>query len=153
MKLAARIYSTFFGFGFVPLAPGTAASLAAAALYKFVLIKFPWPFFLGLIVFVGLTGAWAAGAYSRELGQKDPRRIVIDEAAGQWLTLFLAPGTWTALVAGLVLFRLFDVLKPFPLRRLEKLPAGWGIMADDLGAGIYAWLVLRAILLAKGPVF
>jgi len=150
MKLAARIYSTFFGFGFIPLAPGSAASLAVVALYKFFLIKLSWPLFLGIIVLVGLTGALAASSYSRELGHKDPRRIVIDEVAGQGLTLFLAPGSWAAMAAGFVLFRLFDVVKPFPLRRLEKLPTGWGILADDLGAGVYAWVVLRIFLLVRG---
>ena len=153
MKLAARITSTFFGLGFVPLAPGTAASLAAAALYRYFLIKFPWPLFIVLIVFASLTGALAATSYSRELGHKDPRRIVIDEVAGQWVTLILAPADWVPLAAGFVLFRLFDVLKPFPIRKLEKLPAGWGIMADDLAAGVYAWLLLRAFLLVKGTLF
>jgi phosphatidylglycerophosphatase A len=150
MKLAARIFSTFFGFGFVPLAPGSAASLAAVALYKFFLIKLSWPLFLGIIILTGVAGSLAASSYSRELGHQDPRRIVIDEVAGQWLTIFLAPGGWTEMAAGFVLFRLFDVIKPFPLRRLEKLPAGWGIMADDLGAGLYAWAVLRVFLLVRG---
>jgi phosphatidylglycerophosphatase A len=153
MKLAARIYSTFFGFGFVPLAPGTAASLAAAAVYKYFFIKWPWPLFIVLIAFVSLTGSLAATSYSRELGHKDPRRIVVDEAAGQWVTLILAPAGWVPLAAGFVLFRLFDVLKPIPIRKLETLPAGWGIMADDLAAGVYAWIVLRAFLLAKGTLY
>jgi phosphatidylglycerophosphatase A len=153
MKLAARIYSTFFGLGFVPLAPGTAASLAAAALYKYFMIHWPWHLFIIFIVGVSLTGALAATSYSRELGRKDPRRIVVDEAAGQWLTLVLTPADWVPLAAGLVLFRFFDVLKPFPIHKLEKLPAGWGIMVDDLAAGVYAWIVLRVVLLAKGTLY
>ncbi len=152
MKLAARVYSTFFGLGFIPLAPGSAASLAAAALYKFFLFRLSWPLLIVLILLVGLTGSLAATSYSRELGHKDPRRIVIDEAAGQWLTLFLAPAGWLPVAAGFVLFRLFDVFKPFPLRKLEKLPAGWGIMADDLAAAVYAWIVLRAFLQLKGSL-
>ncbi|MBM3297702.1 MAG: phosphatidylglycerophosphatase A [Candidatus Aminicenantes bacterium] len=148
MKLAARIYATFFGLGFVPLAPGTAASLAVALLYKFFLFKLPWPAQAGLVLFLVLSGAPAASAYARELGRKDPRRVVIDEAAGQLAVLLFIPADWAAVAAGFVLFRVFDVLKPYPIKKLERLREGWGIMADDLGAALYARIVLQAILLA-----
>ncbi|OGD30369.1 MAG: hypothetical protein A2Y56_09180 [Candidatus Aminicenantes bacterium RBG_13_63_10] len=150
MRLAARIFSTFFGLGFVPLAPGTAASLVTALLYKFFLFKLSWTALALLITAAALIGVPASASYSRELGQKDPRRVVIDESAGQLAALFLVPADWVSVGIGFILFRLFDVLKPFPIRRLELLPGGWGIVADDLGAAVYARLVLQAFLLIGG---
>lgn len=150
MKFAARIYATFFGLGFVPLAPGTAASLAVAALYYFILFKLGWPVLACLVLFLFLTGVPAAAAAAKEFGHEDPRRVVIDEAAGQLAVLLFCPVELTAVGAGFVLFRVFDVLKPFPIRRLERLPGGWGIMADDFGAAAYAWAVLRIFLLVGG---
>ncbi|MBN2199202.1 MAG: phosphatidylglycerophosphatase A [Candidatus Aminicenantes bacterium] len=150
MKFIARVCATFFGLGFVPLAPGTAASLAAALLYKLFLFKLAWPVLFLLVFALALGGVPAASFYSRELGQKDPRRVVIDEAAGQLATLILVPPDWISVGSAFLLFRVFDILKPFPIRRIERLRAGWGIMADDLGAAFYARLVLQVVLLARG---
>jgi phosphatidylglycerophosphatase A len=150
MKFIPRTYASFFGLGFVPLAPGTAASAAVAALYYFFLSEAAWPAAAGLVLFLFLSGVPAAAAAAKEFGHKDPRRVVIDEAAGQLAVLLFCPSDWIAVGAGFILFRLFDVLKPFPIRKLELLPGGWGIMADDLGAAVYAWAALRLILLVRG---
>jgi phosphatidylglycerophosphatase A len=83
---------------------------------------------------------------ARGCGRKDPSHVVIDEVAGQLLTLIGAPVRWAPLFIGFLLFRAFDILKPPPIRQLEKLPEGTGIVVDDLGAGVYGWIVLQALL-------
>lgn len=136
-------FATVGPVGFSPKAPGTAGSLVGVLLV--VLIRqLPLPHrgvFLAMgaaIVAIFFVGVWAAGAAERFYGSKDPGCVVIDEVAGQ-MTVFLfhAPAGWIMLLAGFVLFRAFDILKPFPARRAEHLPAGWGIMCDDLAAGLY----------------
>jgi phosphatidylglycerophosphatase A len=92
---------------------------------------------------VTLVGAWASGRAEEISGIIDPSFVVIDEVAGQLITLFLLPFSWKVLVAGFVLFRLFDVIKPFPARRLEKMHGGWGIMMDDVLVGVYANILLH----------
>ncbi len=140
----AKLLATWFGCGLVPFAPGTAGSLAA------VLLAVPFtrasPLFL-LLAAALLTPVafWSAGATARALSRKDPGLIVIDEVVGQWIALAGARRlNWRSLLIGFVLFRLFDVWKPFPARRLESLPGGFGIVADDIMAGVYASLVLFA---------
>lgn len=150
MRIASKILSTVFGLGYFPAAPGTLASAAAALLYKFVLHGLPWPAYAGLIGILFLIGALAASIHSRAIGQKDPGVIVIDEVCGQLATFILVPSSWPYVLAGFVLFRVFDILKPFPLRRLEHLPQGWGIMADDLGAAVYVAALLHLSLFVQG---
>ena len=128
------------GSGLVPVAPGTAGSIVAAAAY-FGLGRLGWPAQLAAIALVSLLGTVAAARAERVWGE-DPGRVVVDEVAGQWLALVALPPTWGWIVAGLLLFRLFDITKPPPCRRLEHLPGGLGVMADDLAAGGYARLVL-----------
>ncbi|HOI44194.1 MAG TPA: phosphatidylglycerophosphatase A [Candidatus Aminicenantes bacterium] len=149
MKTIWKIIATFFFAGFFPFAPGTFASLIIVVLYKFLLIRLAWPVYLGLAVLLSAAGIQACSRYAEECRQKDPSRIVVDEAAGQMLTLIAFPGDWTALLCAFLLFRFFDVLKPFPIRRLEKLPRGWGIMADDLGAALFAVILARLYLLLR----
>ncbi len=141
---ADTVVSTALGAGYFPLVPGTFASALAAILYKIVLSRWPWPLFAGLIAAVAAAGIAASSSLSRRLGQRDPRIIVIDEVAGQWVALFLVPPTWLSVAVGFALFRVLDVLKPFGIRRVERLPAGWGIMADDLVAGLGALAALQA---------
>jgi phosphatidylglycerophosphatase A len=93
---------------------------------------------------VTLVGIAPSSVVARESGQKDPGFVVIDEVAGQMIALIGCPLNWKYLLAGFILFRSFDIVKPFPLRRLEKLPAGTGIMMDDVGAGLYALVLLEA---------
>ncbi len=136
------------GAGRVPRAPGTAGSVAGLLLFA-PLRSTPWLWPV-LAATVALA-VWSAGAVAASLRRRDPQLVVIDEVAGMGLTLALGPaGSWAWFAAAFALFRLFDILKPPPLRSLERLPGGWGIVADDLGAALYAAAALRltAALLA-----
>ncbi len=146
----ALVVATFFGAGRFPIAPGTAGS--AAALAPFLLVRWygaPW-IEAAVLVAVSAAGVWSAGVTERALGTTDPGLVVVDEVAGMLLTLLWLPvGVW-GVVAGFALFRLFDIIKPYPCGRLERLDGGLGIMADDLMAGLYGQVSLR-ILLALFP--
>lgn len=141
----ARAISTWFGCGYAPLAPGTAGSAAAIGI-AYCLVRFArWQplYFLPLSIVFSWPAIWAATITSRELRVKDPGVVVADEVAGQWLTLAGATVfNWKSFAGAFVLFRFFDIWKPPPIRRLEKLPEGTGIVMDDLMAGVYAALVL-----------
>jgi phosphatidylglycerophosphatase A len=104
------------------------------------------PIHLTLLALATVVGIPAATLIARALGKKDPSIVVIDETAGQLLTLLGAPLNWQSMLVGLILFRAFDITKPFPIRRLEKLPEGTGIVVDDLGAGLYALAVMHLLL-------
>jgi phosphatidylglycerophosphatase A len=147
MKLAPRMFATLFGVGFFPQAPGTVSSAVAVLGYALLLHKLSWPFYLLFLAVLFFLGGMVSGRYAAELGQADPQRIVIDEAFGQFLTLSLVPARWLPLLASFLLFRFFDIIKPGPIRRLEKLRGGWGIMADDAGAGLAAGLLTQLLLL------
>jgi len=143
---SAWLLGTFFGAGYFPKGPGTAGSLAAILL-AICLIQLgfaPWGFAeLSLVLLY--PGIWAAGLVATESGRKDPQIVVVDEVLGQWLTLAGAVRlNWKSLVIGFVLFRIFDILKPPPVRQIERVPGGAGIVLDDMMAGIYAALVLYA---------
>ncbi|MGH9468173.1 MAG: phosphatidylglycerophosphatase A family protein [Terriglobales bacterium] len=134
--------------GLFPWVPATLASAIVAALCWWQPPS--WPFILVACVVLLLVGGFAATTSERLLGVEDPRNVVLDEIAGQLLSfLFVAPFSAAAAVAGFLLFRLFDVTKPPPARQAERLPGGWGIMTDDLIAGLYAafvlWLLARAL--------
>ncbi len=147
MRPAARLLATFFGVGSFPLVPGTAASAVAALGYKLSLHDLSLPLFALLVAGLFFVGTWSAAVHAAELGVPDPGRIVIDEVCGQLVALAFLPSDWTAVAAAFVLFRVFDIIKPWPIRRLERLPGGWGIMADDVGAGLAAAVVGRLVLL------
>lgn len=142
----ATLLATGFGAGYSPVAPGTAGSLVGLLLF-WPLARLPWPVQAGASACVFVVGVWASGALARRLGRKDPGLAVIDEVVGQWVTLLALPFTPLTAAAGFFLFRVFDVLKPWPARPLEALPGGWGIVADDVAAGVYAHLALRVALL------
>ncbi len=144
---AARWIALWFGCGLSPVAPGTVGSLAAMAI-AIVLAKYvafaPWHFAI-LGVVLTPAGIWAAAREERASGKTDPGSVVVDEVAGQWIALAGAANLgWPALFGAFALFRLLDIWKPFPIDRLQSLPGGWGIMADDLVAGVYGALVLYA---------
>lgn len=141
------IFSTFFGAGFFPVAPGTAASFLTMLLFKLGLYKLSWPFQALIIVALLIAGGAASTRYARLLNRKDPGRIVIDETCGQLIALFLVTPGWKELLLAFFLFRIFDIIKPYPIKKLEALPHGWGIMADDVGAGLATAVFLRLILL------
>jgi phosphatidylglycerophosphatase A len=142
-----RIVATVFGIGLVPLAPGTAASAAAALAFKFALHGLDGLFYALLVAGLFFGGAAAAGRLAAELGRPDPGRIVVDEVCGQLVALAFLPGGWLPVGLSFALFRFFDIIKPWPVRRLERLPGGWGIMADDIAAGLAAAVLTRLALL------
>jgi phosphatidylglycerophosphatase A len=136
--------STFFGVGLAKPGPGTWGSVAAVILWAAIAWLFhPTPNGLLLVVLIGVVLFIAAGVAAstiaaRESGSHDPQFVVIDEVAGQWIALLGSSATLTHGLIALILFRLFDITKPFPARQLEKLPDGWGIVFDDVAAGLYA---------------
>jgi phosphatidylglycerophosphatase A len=139
------VLATWFGCGYFPWGPGTAGSIAAvaiaAALHAYADMG---RMRLGVLILLLLTPAvWASTEAARSLKEDDPGQVVIDEVLGQWLTL-LGAGVfnWRSLLLGFVLFRVFDIWKPWPVRNFEKLPEGTGIVADDLAAGVYGALIL-----------
>jgi phosphatidylglycerophosphatase A len=142
MKRVALAAATAAGAGYVPVAPGTAGSAVGVVIY---LLVRRWPAFsqVLLLAVIVVVGIWSAGEAAIHFGREDPGQVVIDEVAGQFLTLMFTGAGMTGAVVGFVLFRLFDIVKPWPARQLEHLPGGWGIMADDLMAGVYGWIVCR----------
>ncbi len=143
MNQLALFLASFGYVGFFPIAPGTAGSLAALGLFALVRWVGMPAFELGMIGVVLAAGIWAANGAERALARKDPGPIVIDEVLGMLITLALLPVSLTGIAVGFVLFRLFDVVKPFPADRMERLPGGLGVMMDDAVAGLYAHLALR----------
>ena len=141
----ANLISTWFGCGYSPAAPGTAGSLAAlvVAIVLHELAAGGWWQFLLLGVLTCVPGVWAATRTARASGLKDPGMVVVDEVIGQWIALAGAHAYhWKTYAAAFVLFRIFDIWKPAPVRQLESLPEGLGIVADDVAAGCYAALLL-----------
>jgi phosphatidylglycerophosphatase A len=146
MKIFWRIAASFFGLGFFPVAPGTLTSLAIVLIYKYLIGGLALPHLLLILLALLAVGVPSATAYSLELKKNDPGRIVIDEAAGQLLVFLSVSPEWTLLAIGFLLFRVFDIFKPFPIRKLEGLPGGWGIMADDVAAALMAKLLLHLFI-------
>jgi|SRR6266496_1944408 len=148
--LWGSLTATFFGIGYLRPGPGTWAS-AATILCWWVLAHGVAPnrqalaagAIAGLVILVGIP---ASTQVSRASGNKDPQFVVIDEVAGQLIALITAPATWKSLLAGFILFRGFDIVKPPPVRQLERLPQGFGIVLDDVGAGLYALAVMQLLL-------
>jgi phosphatidylglycerophosphatase A len=148
-----RIIATGLGTGFLPIAPGTWGSILAVVIYAAVPGFAPAVDEAGIpntatilaILLAAAIAVPAATATERELGH-DAGPIVIDEVVGQWITLAGLAATPMVLIAGLFLFRVFDVFKPFPAGRSQRLPGGWGVLADDVIAGIYAAIALRLLL-------
>jgi phosphatidylglycerophosphatase A len=136
--------ATFFGIGYLKPGPGTYGSIAAVLLWAAVGVMRHPPLaamLIGLLVWIVLAtaaGVPAATIVERESGSTDPGFVVIDEVVGQWIALLWCPLDWRHGIIALLLFRAFDITKPFPVRRLERLPGGWGIVFDDVAAGLYA---------------
>jgi phosphatidylglycerophosphatase A len=143
LEACALAIATLFGAGRSPIAPGTAGTLAAIPLVYAAGRLLPAWGFAAATVAVACVGVWVSGPAARLLAGKDPGPVVIDEAAGLFVTLLFIPVGGFTLAAGFLLFRAMDILKPPPARRAEGLPGGWGIVADDLIAGVYANLALR----------
>ena len=148
--LWAKITATFFGAGLAKRGPGTAASAATVLLWwgltRCLAPGAQPPTAIVLAALAVAIGIPAATLMSRATGLKDPQFVVIDEVAGQLIALTFVPVSWQSLLAAFILFRGFDMVKPPPLRRLEKLPEGVGIVVDDVGAGLYALAVMQVLL-------
>jgi phosphatidylglycerophosphatase A len=135
--------------GRVPFAPGTAGTIVGV-LPVLLLRDAVYCWYALATALVAGIGVWAAGEADAILGTKDSPTIVIDEIAGFLVAMFLVPFSWRTAAAGFVLFRFFDILKPWPLKRLQDIPGGPGVMLDDLGAGVYTNVALQALLLVYG---
>jgi phosphatidylglycerophosphatase A len=145
------LIATGFGAGLAPRAPGTIGTLPALPIWWFVLAPLPPAIYASAVLAVILIGTGLIALATRHTGVKDDQSIVIDEWAGVWLALFLAPQTLLTLIAGFVLFRAFDIMKPFPVSWADRrIPGSWGVMLDDLFAGAMALAVLQAGLWALG---
>lgn len=151
MKRIGVAVATALGAGYFPIAPGTAGS--AVGLMVFVLARslaVEWQ--IGCLLTLTIAGIWAGSVAASHFGREDPPQVVIDEVAGQFLTLFAIDVTGWGMAAGFVVFRVLDIVKPWPARRFEALPGGFGIMADDLMAAVYGNLTVR-VLHAMAPGF
>ena len=142
------LIATGLGSGYFPIAPGTAGSalgLAVVIAFRQTSLKPLWlgvslAAFAGLLFFVGV---WSAGKAEKIIERVDPGQVVIDEVVGQIITFVATPRiAWKGLIVGFIVFRVFDIIKPFPARQAERLPGGWGIMTDDVIAGLYSLIVL-----------
>ncbi|MCY4637227.1 MAG: phosphatidylglycerophosphatase A [Acidobacteria bacterium] len=129
--------------GLAPIAPGTWGSAVGLCLLLLVRLTGEAGAEALLLGTVLVVGVWSATVAERRYGRRDPGAIVIDEIAGMLITLFWVPVAWPGLVAGFLAFRFFDIVKPFPARAAERLPSGWGVMADDVVAGLYAYVTVR----------
>ena len=138
----ARVVSTLGGVGWLPAAPGTWASLVALPLAWLILHTGGKPLLLEFTVLVTALGTWATDIVAKTLGETDPQECVIDELAGQWLTCIFAPLSLAGFFLSFVLFRLFDVAKPWPVSAAERLSGGFGIMADDIVAGLMGGILV-----------
>jgi phosphatidylglycerophosphatase A len=146
----AWMVATFFGAGRLPVAPGTWGSAATVLLWWVLTRWIPSArqpvSAIGLAAIAIAAGIPAATRVARELGREDPGCVVIDEVAGQLITLIAVPVSWKTLLLGFILFRAFDTTKPPPIRQLERLPEGTGIVVDDIGAGLYALVIMQVLL-------
>jgi phosphatidylglycerophosphatase A len=154
LRGVARALAIGFGAGYLPFAPGTWGALVAVALASLFHYFLPGReailLWLGFVFFT-IAGVIVSGWVAREENITDPSIVVVDEIAGQFLTYLWVPLSPAALVFGFLLFRVFDITKPFPARRSERLPGGYGIVCDDLVAGVYAGVSLY-LLLAYTPL-
>jgi phosphatidylglycerophosphatase A len=144
MLFISRILATGIFVGYVPVAPGTFGSVLAVLLY-WLLPYSESPFMVPVIVLLFFAGVWASGRMEISSGIKDDQSIVIDEIVGQLITLTALEKSLKWLAIGLIIFRLFDILKPFPVKQAEKLPRGWGVMMDDVAAGLYGLITMAVI--------
>jgi phosphatidylglycerophosphatase A len=145
--------ATAGGAGFAPKAPGTAGAIVGVLLYLLIEAVHGGGYYLHAIIFLLIVGIWASSRVEHLWGH-DARQIVIDEVVGQMITFGIAAGRYPVsaleVLLGFGLFRLFDIVKPFPIRRLERFEGGLGIVADDVGAGLYALAVLTLVRYVHG---
>jgi phosphatidylglycerophosphatase A len=152
MPFYHQLIATGCGVGFFPYGPGTMGALFAIVVWYLLSLLVSMPSLIGitlaLVVLFTFLGAWSATVSERYWGE-DPSRVVIDEVVGQWIVLLAIPANfqlWHVVVA-LALFRFFDIVKPLGVRKMENFKGGWGIMADDILAGVYGFIVLQLLLI------
>jgi phosphatidylglycerophosphatase A len=152
MPFYHQLIATGCGVGFFPYGPGTMGALFAIVVWYLLSLLISMPSLIGitlaLVVLFTFLGAWSATVSERYWGE-DPSRVVIDEVVGQWIVLLAIPfdfQLWHVIVA-LALFRFFDIVKPLGVRKMENFKGGWGIMADDILAGVYGFIVLQLLLI------
>ncbi|MCP4146530.1 MAG: phosphatidylglycerophosphatase A [bacterium] len=143
------LIATVFYIGRIPILPGTITSLVTMLLMYYIPAYWQAPYYVHLVAiavvfFIGVPAANAAEVF---FNKKDPGQCTIDEVAGQMIALLFVPHEITYYIAGFVLFRIFDMAKPFPVRSAEKIPRGYGVMADDVAAGLYALIPMQIYLL------
>ena len=143
MNRFCKLIASVFYIGYLPVASGTMGSFAALFLYYFVKDN-PQLMGIGIVIFLVL-GLLTAGRAEKLLGEKDAGEIIIDEFTGMLVSLYLLPASMGYIVSAFLLFRFFDIIKPRPIARLERLRGSLGIMADDLLAGVYANLILQIV--------
>jgi len=148
--LWATAIATFFGVGRLHPGPGTWGSAVTVLLWyaacQGLAPNLRTPVVIALAILITLIGIPAATRVARAYGKKDPQFVVIDEVAGQLIALIAVPVAWKSFLAGFILFRAFDITKPPPVRQLERLPEGTGIVLDDVAAGLYALIVMQVLL-------
>lgn len=145
------LLSTGLGAGYAPLVPGTVGTVEGVLFYLVLRKIFPHPlsYVLFLVVFSGV-GVWISGRCENYFKKKDSPLIVIDEIGGFLVTMFAFPLSFRFILLGFILFRVFDIAKPFRIERIQKLPSGWGIMGDDIAAGVLANIMLHMIKIMLG---
>ncbi len=145
LKLWSRRFATLFGIGFAPFAPGTVASLVSLPV-AFVVHRYVGQLaLLFASIAASFIGYWACELYVRQTGNEDPSEAVIDELAGQWFACAFAPLSWPGYAAAFVLFRFFDMTKIWPVAPAERVRGGWGVMLDDIVAGLLAGAIVYAL--------
>lgn len=150
MRRLALLFATAGGVGLAPVAPGTWGSAVGVGLLLLVRLAGDPVVEALLLAAVLAVGVWSASATERHYGRSDPGAIVIDEVAGMLITLLWIPVSWIGILAGFLAFRVFDIAKPYPAGAAERLSAGWGVMADDVVAGLYACATVH-VLAAIAP--
>jgi len=137
--------ATCFKIGHLPIAPGTWGSLAAVIGWWLWLQYLDPLVFIVLIIMIFIIGVFATNIIIDHTGEKDPSRVVIDEMAGQWLGLLMLPDGMLYIAGAFILFRFLDILKPWPIRQLEQFPKGWGVMLDDMLAGLLTLCLIQCV--------
>ncbi len=147
LRLINRLIATAFGLGYSPIAPGTMGAIGGIAVYLLIINSLSQVnMILGLLIILFLClGIIASNKLESEWG-KDPSKIVIDEVVGVWIALLFIPSEWQYTLGAFLLFRFFDIVKPLYIKRAEKLKGGWGVMFDDVLAGIYANIVIQIVV-------
>ena len=142
--MVARIIATGFGSGYAPVAPGTFGSLMAIPVIYLFWTSPRWVFLLATVALT-LIGVWAASVAEKQFQKKDPSFVVIDEIVGMMVAMLFLPFQLKFVLISFLVFRVMDIIKPWPARKLEEVKGGWGIMLDDVFAGIYTGLCIFLI--------